>query len=88
MTMATTPSDRTQAAWTMKPAGNSVARMSADVQAGEELQLFNAGTFRVVMEQICLALPQWQDELKQLPLPSQDIALMDNGRPGTLTASS
>ncbi|HGA5642957.1 TPA: MobQ family relaxase [Salmonella enterica subsp. enterica serovar Typhimurium] len=88
VTMASSPSDRTQCEWTMKPAGNPVARMSADVQAGEELQLFDARTFRVVMELICLALPQWQDELKQLPLPSQDIALMDNGRPGTLTASS
>ncbi len=86
--MASSPSDRTQAEWTMKPAGNPVSRRSAETQPGEQMKLFDAGTFRSAMEQICRALPQWQDELKQLPLPSQDIALLDNGRPGTPTASS
>ncbi|MGE1864449.1 LPD7 domain-containing protein (plasmid) [Escherichia coli] len=88
VTMASSPSDRTQAEWTMKPAGNPVSRRSAETQPGEQMKLFDAGTFRSAMEQICRALPQWQDELKQLPLPSQDIALLDNGRPGTPTASS
>ncbi|MCQ6882282.1 DUF5710 domain-containing protein [Escherichia coli] len=88
VTMASSPSDRTQAEWTMKPAGNPVSRRSAETQPGEQMKLFDAGTFRAAMEQICRALPQWQDELKQLPLPSQDIALLDNGRPGTPTASS
>ena len=78
----------TQCEWTMRPAGNPVSRSSAKTQPGEKLQLFDAGTFRAAMEQIYRTLPQWQEELKQLPLPSQDIALMDNGRPGTLTASS
>ncbi|HDT0427313.1 TPA: DNA primase [Escherichia coli] len=88
VTMTSSPSDRTQAEWTMKPAGNPVSRRSAETQPGEQMKLFDAGTFRSAMEQICRALPQWQDELKQLPLPSQDIALLDNGRPGTPTASS
>ncbi|HGU9728107.1 TPA: LPD7 domain-containing protein [Escherichia coli] len=88
VTIASSPSDRTQAEWTMKPAGNPVSRRSAETQPGEQMKLFDAGTFRSAMEQICRALPQWQDELKQLPLPSQDIALLDNGRPGTPTASS
>ncbi|HBE2842461.1 TPA: DNA primase, partial [Escherichia coli] len=77
-----------QCEWTMQPAGKATARISEKPQPGEQMKLFDAGTFRSAMEQICRALPQWQDELKQLPLPSQDIALLDNGRPGTPTASS
>ncbi|MWN89094.1 DNA primase, partial [Escherichia coli] len=77
-----------QCEWTMQSAGKATARISEEPQPGEQMKLFDAGTFRAAMEQICRVLPQWQDELKQLPLPSQDIALLDNGRPGTPTASS
>ncbi|HBA7909065.1 TPA: MobA/MobL family protein [Escherichia coli] len=88
VTVTLTTRNETQSRWAMKPAGNPTSRISATIQAGEQMKLFDAETFRSAMEQICRALPQWQDELKQLPLPSQDIALLDNGRPGIPTASS
>lgn len=88
VTMNTSPSDRTQVRWTMHSGVNPVSRMSTDIQAGEEMQLFDAAIFRAAMAHICRALPQWHHELQHLPLPSEDIVLMNNGQPGKPDVSS
>lgn len=88
VTMNTSPSDRTQVKWTMYSGVNPVSRMSTDIQVGEEMQLFDAAIFRAAMAHICRALPQWHHELQHLPLPSEDIALMNNGQPSKPDVSS